>query len=258
MMTRSVRDSALMLQATSGYDPKDEYSAQVAVPNFSAKIGQDIRGMRVAYAHGYTYDGIDEDVEKVTQDMAALLRDLGAIVEDIQLPYVRHCYALQQATMNPEAATFHYHNHRRAHNQLGETAVMRLDVGALVPATAYIKAQQVRKLMRDEFRELLRRYEVIVGPALAMRPGPAGAWKSTVAGKEVDLRKVGPEYTGIYNLTGMPAISIPAGFSSEGTPIGFQIAGKWWDEATVLQVAHAIEQTTGWPEKRPPYPKDNE
>ncbi len=131
---------------------------------------------------------------------------------------------------------------------------MRLDLGNVVPATAYIHAQQVRKLMRDGFRRLFDQVDVIAGPANAVRAGAAGEWTTELDGRSIDLRQVGPEYTGIYNLAGNPAIVIPAGFSSEATPIGLQIAGRWWDEPTVLQVAHAFEQATEWHLKRPPLP----
>jgi aspartyl-tRNA(Asn)/glutamyl-tRNA(Gln) amidotransferase subunit A len=255
MMTRSVRDSALMLQATAGHDPRDENSSRVSVPDFSAGIGRGISGMHLALARGYTHEGIDADVDAVFNAAVATFRDLGAQVEEVQLPYVQQCAALQLATMNPEAAEIHHDTHRNASDKLGETALMRLELGSLVPATAYIRAQRIRKLMRDAFRDLLQRFDAIISPALAMRPGVAGTWTTIIDGKEVDLRSAGPEYTGIYNLTGMPALVLPGGFSSEGTPIGIQIAGRWFDEATVLRIAHAFEQTTGWP-KRPPYPQD--
>jgi aspartyl-tRNA(Asn)/glutamyl-tRNA(Gln) amidotransferase subunit A len=157
--------------------------------------------------------------------------------------------------MLPEAATVHYANLRTSADKFGDAAIMRLDLGNVVPATAYIHAQQVSKLMRDRFREVFDRYSVIVGPANPVRAGAADAWTTEIDGRTIDLRQVGPEYTGIYNLAGNPAIVIPAGFSSEGTPIGLQIAGRWWDEPTVLQVAHAFEQATEWHSMRPPLPR---
>ncbi|HVX30010.1 MAG TPA: amidase [Nitrolancea sp.] len=257
MMTRCVRDSALMLQATAGYDARDENSSRVGVPDMSGTIGQPIAGMRLALARGYTHEGIDPDVTAVFDTAIDSLRRLGAEITEVQLPYVRHAHALQLAIMNPEAAEIHHQTHREADDRLGSTALMRLDLGSVIPAIAYIRAQRMRKLMRNAFRELLTHYDAIVSPALAVRPGTAGTWTTIIDGKEIDLRSAGPEYTGIYNLTGMPALVLPAGFSSEGTPIGIQFAGRWFDEPTVLRVAHAFEQTTGWP-KRPPFPKEDE
>ncbi|MGH9175215.1 MAG: amidase, partial [Vicinamibacterales bacterium] len=251
---RRVLDTALLLEAIAGHDPRDEYSAMIEPPNLQATIGTGIRGLRVGRARGYTLEDIDPDVVAVMDDAFAVLRDLGAIVEDVRLPYVEHCVALQSSIMLPEAANIHYHTLRESPDTLGETALMRLDLGNVVPATAYIHAQQVRKRMRDAFREMFARHDVVVGPANAVRPGAAGEWTTEVGGRTIDLRQAGPEYTGIYNLAGNPAIVIPAGFSSEATPIGIQIAGRWWDEATVLQIAHAFEQATEWHLRRPPLP----
>jgi Asp-tRNA(Asn)/Glu-tRNA(Gln) amidotransferase A subunit family amidase len=254
VFTRRVADAAIMLEAIAGHDPRDEYSASRDVPDMRARIGEELRGMRIGRARGYTYENIDPDVMRVIDEAFDVLRRLGATVEDVELPYVQHCVGLQQSIMLPEAASVHYHHLRESPDKLGEAAIMRLDLGNVVPATAYIHAQQVRKLMRDEFRTLFERVDVIAGPANAVRAGAAGEWTTELDGRSIDLRQVGPEYTGIYNLAGNPAIVIPAGFSSEGTPIGLQIAGRWWDEPTVLQVAHAFEQATNWHLRRPPLP----
>jgi aspartyl-tRNA(Asn)/glutamyl-tRNA(Gln) amidotransferase subunit A len=131
---------------------------------------------------------------------------------------------------------------------------MRLDLGTVIPATAYIHAQQVRKQMQQAFARLFTRVDIIAGPAAPMRAGEAGTWTTRLNGEEIDLRTTGPEYTGIYNLIGVPALVLPAGFSSEDTPIGLQLAGRWFDEARVLQVAHAYEQATDWHRRRPPNP----
>ena len=254
VMARSVRDGALMLQAVAGHDPADESSSRRPVPDFSARLGESIRGLRVGRARGYSDEGIDPEVTRIVDTALDVLRDLGATIEDVDLPYVRRCSALQTAILHPEAATVHHDALRRAADRFGETAIMRLDLGNVVPATAYVQAQRVRRLMRDAFRDLLARVEVIVGPALAMCAGRAGTWTTTVGGREIDLRKAGPEYTGIYNLSGMPALVLPAGFDGGGTPVGLQVAGRWFDEARVFQVAHAYEQTTDWHRRRPPLP----
>jgi aspartyl-tRNA(Asn)/glutamyl-tRNA(Gln) amidotransferase subunit A len=249
-----VLDSALMLQAVTGYDERDPASARVPAPDFAAHVGEDVRGRRVGYARGYTYQDIDPDVVAVMDDALGVLRELGCIVEEVPLPYLEHCVTLQTAVMLPEAATIHYDNLRSAAERLGESALMRLDLGNVIPATSYIRAQQVRGLMRDAYRELFRSYDVIVGPAMPARAGRADSWTMNVNGMEVDLRAVGPEYTGLYNLLGVPAIVVPAGFSSEGTPIGLQLATAWFEEPRLLQLAHAFEQATHWHTLHPPDP----
>ncbi|HUG15430.1 MAG TPA: amidase [Thermomicrobiales bacterium] len=252
VFARRVADAALLLQAVSGHDPRDPQSSSVPVPDVRAAIGSDMRGLRVARARGYTHEGIDPDVTRVIDEAFDVLRRLGATIEDVRLPLIEQCSGMQAAIMLPEAAAIHYERLRDAPERLGDSALMRLDLGSVIPATAYINAQQARGVLRDAFRTLFESHDAIVGPANAVRAGEAGAWTTTLDGRTIDLRAVGPEYTGIYNLAGNPAIVIPAGFSSEGTPIGLQIAGRWFDEATVARVAHAFEQATDWHQRRPP------
>lgn len=218
------------------------------------RIGTGLKGVPLARARGYTADDVDPEVTVVVDEAVRVLTDLGAQVEDVSLPGVDLAASVLASIMLPEAAVIHRTAHRTEADRLGETAVARLDLGSAIPATEYIRAQQARLAIADEFERLFGRYAAIIGPGNATRAGEAGGWISVVDGVEHDLRQTGPEYTGIYNIVGNPAAVVPAGFSSEGTPIGLQIAGPWWDEATVLQVAHAFEQATPWHTRRPPVP----
>ena len=132
----------------------------------------------------------------------------------------------------------------------------RLDLGNIIPATAYVHAQRVRKLMRDGLREVFQSYDLIIGPAAPTITGEAGALSQKVNCREVNNRDLEDGYTNYYSLTGAPAIVLPGGFSHEDTPIGLQIAGNWFDEATILQAAYAYEQATDWHTRRPPYPQE--
>ena len=256
MMTRTVLDSAIMLQATAGHDPRDENSSMEVVPNFSEKIGQDVKGLRIGLARGFTYEDMDPDVMSVIHKAADVFRSLGAEVKELDLPYVKQCLNTYAATMNPEAATIHYHNLRNSPEKLGQTARFRLDLGNVIPATAYIHAQRVRKLMRDGYREIFKSFDAIIGPASPTRTGKVGADTTVVNGREVNNREVQDGYTNSYSLTGLPAMVLRGGFSSEDTPIGLQVASNWFDEATMLQVAHAYEQATDWHLRRPPNPRE--
>lgn len=260
VLTRTVADSALLMQAIAGHDPLDEHSSRVSVPDFGAQLGRGIRGMKIAYARGQTYEDVDSDIVSVMQAARVVFRDLGASIEEVKLPFVDQCVALYRAIQAPEISEIYYDYHRDTPEKLGDVAVMRLDLGRLVPAIDYIHAQRLRIRMRDAFRALFQTFDVILGPAKATRAGStespkAGPWTTPLqGGQEIDMWKEGPEYSGIYNLVGIPAIVIPAGFSSEGTPIGLQLAAQWFDEADLLRVAHAYEQATDWHRQRPPCP----
>lgn len=257
-LTRTVTDSALMLQVIAGHDPQDEHSAARAVPDFRARLRQGIDGLKVGYARGYTFEDVDPDVVSSTQNALKVLTGLGARIEDVRLPFVEQCVAVYTACSLPEAATIHRDRVRDAADRFGEIPLQRLRLGSVIPATDYIHAQRVRKLMRDEFQQLFDRFDVIVGPARATRAGlpdssdPSAAVMTLEDGRTLDMWRVAPEYSGIYNLVGVPAIVLPMGFSSEGTPLGLQIAGRWFDEATVLRTAYAFEQVTSWHQYHPP------
>ncbi len=260
MMARTVVDSAILLQATAGHDPRDESSSTQAVPDYVERIGPpDLKGVRICLAHGYRYEDVDEDVAGVIATAVQVLRGLGAKVSDVQLPYVQQCGATYTAIANAEAATVHYESLRIQPEKLGPIIRSRLDLGNAIPATAYIQAQQMRKVMRDGYREVFRAVDVIVGPASPTKVGKANeefTATTMVNAREVRNRELGEGYLNSYALTGLPALVLPAGFSSEGTPIGLQVAGRWFDEQTVLRAAHAFEQATEWHLRRPPYPSE--
>lgn len=246
VLARQVADAAIMMEAISGHDMRDEYSSELPVPDMQVKLGRDLQGMRIGRACGYTVSDLDPDVAAAIARAVEVLQSLGASIDDVRLPGVEHCAALHASVMLPEAAVVHHRSHRDSTDKMGDRAVAALDLGGVVFATDYIRAQQARKQMRNDFRRLFETYDVIVGPAWPVLPGEAGSWSKP---------PIGPEYTGIYNLVGTPAIVIPAGFSRDGMPIGLQIAGKWFDESTVIQVAHAFEQATEWHKRRPPLPQ---
>ncbi len=243
-LARRVADAALLLETMGDGRARGE--------PLLARKGRGLSGMRIARATGYSTDGADPEVTDVIDEAVRVLRELGADVEVVPLPGVEHSAGILASIMLPEAAVIHRRAHRTAPDVLGETAVARLDLGSAIPATEYVRAQQARLAIADEFARLFDRYAAIIGPGNATRAGEAGGWTSVVDGVEYDLRHTGPEYTGVYNIVGNPALVVPAGFSSEGTPIGLQIAGRWWDEATVVQVGHAFEQATPWHARRPP------
>jgi Asp-tRNA(Asn)/Glu-tRNA(Gln) amidotransferase A subunit family amidase len=241
---RRVADAATLLEVMS----EDGVRGDALL----ARIGGSLTGMRIARARGFSTDGVDPEVTAVVDEAVRVFTDLGAVIEDVALPGVDLAAGILGSIMLPEAAVIHRRAHRSSPELLGEAAIARLDLGSAIPATEYVRAQQARLALADEYERLFERYDAIVGPGNATRAGDAGGWISRVDGVEYDLRQTGPEYTGIYNIVGNPAIVLPAGFSSEGTPIGLQIAGRWWDEATLVQIGHAFERETPWHLRRPP------
>ena len=130
-----------------------------------------------------------------------------------------------------------------------------MDLGTVFQATAYIKAQRVRRYLQESFREAFKKVDALVTPTLPITAPRRDATSVSIDGVEMLLAPALTRLTRLYNLLGLPAITVPCGFSAEGLPIGLQIAGRPFDEATILRVADVYEANTNWHEKEPPLPK---
>jgi aspartyl-tRNA(Asn)/glutamyl-tRNA(Gln) amidotransferase subunit A len=192
-------------------------------------------------------------VEAAYAQALTVLEGLGAVlVRDFQVPLIEQANAANLAILSAEAATHHQRNLDSRPQDYGADVLDRLTTGRLLPATLYLRAQQVRRRVRQEFRKALEKVALL---ALPMAPAPApriGQGSVELGGAQVDARTALTRYTGLFNLTGLPAISVPCGFTLGGLPVGFQLAGRPLDEATLLRAAHAYQRATPWWKRRPP------
>ena len=174
-----------------------------------------------------------------------VMAELGAVVRDVDIPHVEQLRFANQAIMMGEAFAYHEQNLKTRRQDYGNMVRNRFLLGGLLTISDYIQAQRVRRLIKREMAEVLREVDVLVTPT---SPKPAAAFEGYTGSATLS----GPSFTGPFNASGLPAISVPGGFSSQGLPIGLQIAGKPFDEATVLRVAYSYEQASRWFETRPP------
>ena len=251
-LTRIVEDCALMLSAVAGYDAKDPSSARVRLPDYAAGLDGNIRGMRIGVPRELN-EGMNEDVSTLIRNAIAVLEKLGASVEEVPVP-VTGDYATVSGNVITwsEAAQVH----APWTDQLGDyTAGVRgkVLIGLATPSAQYHKAQLMRRLVQEELGDALKKYDVLVGPIMASPPGPIQTQPGSGGGTGAAAVRLasGRSFTRPYNITGQPAISVPCGFSPDGLPVGLQIAGALFDDATVLKVAHAYEQATGWHNMHP-------
>lgn len=259
VFTRTVRDSALMLQAIAGSDPRDPLSSHEPVPDFGALLNEGVAGLRVGIVRDYFDDLAVDEVKAATADAVELLESLGMSAQELSIPHLEHVPMVQLLTARVEnlspADAF-----LRARPRDYSPGLMYRQVHALtLPAHAYVTAQRVRRLICDAFDRAFEQVDVIVSPAVSM---PAETideceqgYVETVGGRIPlsDARGTrGTLCTIPFNVTGAPAISVPCGFSAKGLPIGLQIAAPHFEEAALLQVAHAYEQAAGWHTRRPP------
>jgi aspartyl-tRNA(Asn)/glutamyl-tRNA(Gln) amidotransferase subunit A len=246
-MARCVEDCAIMLQAIAGDDAKDPASADDAVPNFRAEIGDGIKGMRIGVPRAGWFDenlGVDPQTESAFNRALKTFEELGATVIEIDGQPFSLARKANQTLLLCEAYAYHENRLQEAPEKFGSSVRRRMLEGAFLSAADYITAQRARSVLNEQIRQNFSRVDVFATPS-APRPPDAFA---TMDPNEQNLR---PSFTNPFNLTGLPAISVPCGFTNEGLPVGLQIAAQSFDEATAFRVAYAYEQANGWHRRRP-------
>ena len=251
-MTRTARDNAVVLNAIAGHDLRDPSSAKRPVEDFTKSIDRGVRGIRVGVPSEFFYDVIDPEVRAAVERAAKALEGLGASVEEVSIPVLEHSLTVSGAILVTEAAEVHLEHLRTRPDDIGEDVRGRLELGALTPAGDYIKAQRARTVFNEQIARAFESFDILLAPT-----GPIGAPKigqSTVdvGGRPEPALALLSRLTRPFNICGVPTVSMPCGFTSEGMPIGMQLAGRPFAESTVLQVAHAYEQATEWHTRRPP------
>jgi aspartyl-tRNA(Asn)/glutamyl-tRNA(Gln) amidotransferase subunit A len=258
-MTRTVRDAAIMLAAMAGHDPKDSTSAPMPVPDFETAVGQSVRGLRIGIPREYRIDGMPEEIEKLWQEGARWLRDAGAEIVEIGLPLTKYAlpayYIIAPAEASSNLARYDgvrfglrvpgesleamYEETRGA--GFGAEVRRRILIGTYVLSAGYydayyLKAQKVRALIAKDFGQAFGRCDAILTPT-----APSAAF---AIGEKMDdpvAMYLNDVFTVPSSLAGLPAISVPAGLSEDGLPLGLQVIGRAFDEETVLRIAAALE-----------------
>ena len=249
-MTWVVEDAAHVLQTVADYDPKDPTSIDAPVPDYSAALRQDIKGMVIGVPRHFIEEcrsRTDAEITTSVDKAIGELQRLGARIEEVALPI------LKLATI--ANAVIYYNEHYAAH--IGDTKTVirnaatarraRIYLGLLTSAADYIQAQRIRSRIKRECAEVFRKVDLL---ALPCQLGPAPTFKE-VDPLDTLYKHLGPEYHAPFNLAGLPAISIPCGFA-RNLPVALQLVGKPFDEPTVLRAAYAYQQHARWYERRPP------
>jgi aspartyl-tRNA(Asn)/glutamyl-tRNA(Gln) amidotransferase subunit A len=247
-LARTVTDAALMLQACAGYDPSDPASANLPVPEFTAQLGQDVKGMRVGLPRSLYDESCDPKVREPYEAAIKQFERLGA--ELIELPSIKlaQAQAIAWPAIFAETAAIHADNVRPRGQDYNPHAKLYVAFGLLVSGACYLLASRVRAQVRDDLlRQLQTEVDVLMLPTSGTQVPrvPEDSPGLSIISEEF------PIYTPIFNFTGLPAIQVPCGFDADGLPVGFQIAGKSFDEATVCKVAFAYEQSTPWHTQHP-------
>jgi aspartyl-tRNA(Asn)/glutamyl-tRNA(Gln) amidotransferase subunit A len=242
-MTRTVEDSALMLQALAGYDPADPASSSEPVPDYTAGLGQGVRGLRVGVPRDYFFNDLKPEVADAFESAMGTLRQLGAEVRDVKIPSIWAAPAFM-VIMLTEAFSYHARDLRERPQLYGEVLREKLMAGALFTSDEYVQAQRLRARLRADMHQALTEVDVLATPTA---PVTAPAF-STVLDPNFPFAR---SNMAPFNMSGLPALALPCGFAPNGLPISLQLAGRPFDEATVLRAGHAYEQATEWHRRRP-------
>ena len=242
---RTVADCALVLQAIAGPDPLDPATTQDAVADYSADLEQGVKGLRVGVPREHFFELVEPDVERVVRAAIATLEGLGAEIREVSLPSAVHSQPAGNVIMSVEAAAFHETWLRERPRDYGDDVLLRIRGGLLVSAVEYLRAQQLRTLLQADFARAFEQVDVVVGPTTPLVAPVIGQTFDPSGSFNRSPRSIANRLTVPCNLTGMPAASVPCGFS-EGLPVGLQVMGPAFGEALVLRVAAAYEAATSW------------
>ncbi len=268
-MARSAEDCALMLQLMAGFDERDSTCMDAAVPDYSVDLNNSLEGLRIGLPKEYFGEGLDPEVEKVIREAVAQYQALGATVKEISLPNTHlavptyYVVAPAECSSNLSRMDGVRFGHRcedpknlddlysRSRGEgFGEEVKRRIMIGAYVLSAGYydayyIKAQQIRHLISDDFKEAFKEVDVIMGPT-----APTTAFKVGEKSADPVSMYLSDIYTIAVNLAGLPGMSVPAGFANK-MPVGLQLIGNYFDEARLLNIAHRFQQETTWHQQAP-------
>lgn len=250
-IAKSVPDAAILLEAMAGHDPKDPTSSREVVPRYLQALTGDVRGVRLGVPKDYFFDHIDAEILSAVRATIETLQELGARAVEVSIPHLENCAAMEAHITLAEATSYHEHHLETRADEYGTGVRTNLEAGRYLLATDYVKSQRARGLLHQVLAEVFRQVDVLVAPTLPAFPPRIGEVYVQSGDLQEHVVDAFLRFNIPFNLTGLPAISIPCGFSSTGLPIGLQIAGKAFDEATVLRVAHAYESHQGSHRRQP-------
>ena len=235
----------------AGYDPADASTSVLPVPDYRAALTGDVKGLRVGLLRGFFLDGATSEVRSAVEAAGRTLAAAGAVVDEVSLTQMMNTTPAAFAIVGSEALAYHADTLRARAGDYDREVARRLKMAAFITGRHYVRAQQVRGLIRADVDAALARRDVLLAPSTPM-PAPAVAERQVTLGDGPSLvRPALIRFTQPFNLSGHPACSVPCGFSGGGLPIGMQIVGRPFDEATVLRVADAFQRLTDFHARHP-------
>ena len=268
-ITKTVEDAAILMNVISGHDPKDSTSAPEVVPDFTQALKRDVKGLRIGLPKEYFIEGIDPEIERSVRAAADLYKKLGAEIKPISLLHTEHSVAVYYIVAVAEASSnlgrfdgveyglrvptkdlreMYFETRDQG---FGQEAKRRILLGTFVLSAGYyeayyLKGQKVRTLIRQDFEKAFKEVDLILSPT-----SPTPAFKIGEKSSDPIAMYLSDIFTIPANLAGVPAMSVPCGFTQSGLPIGMQLMARPFDESTMLRAAYAFEQEAGIYKRKP-------
>jgi aspartyl-tRNA(Asn)/glutamyl-tRNA(Gln) amidotransferase subunit A len=244
-LTKTVKDAAILLQVIAGYDELDPASVNIPVADYLSDIEGGVKGRRIAILTGEYAWGSEPEVSDAVRIAGLVLQSLGAQVEPVEMNFLRDAALANGTMVQADGAAFHHERLTKNPQGFGNDVCQRLQTGAKLTSTEYSLARRTQVEMHRKMEKFFEQYDLLLTPTT---PIPALLIEGNDA---IEQARRLTRFTAPFNLTGLPALSIPCGFTPAGLPIGLQIVGAPWSETKVLQAGHAFEQATDWHKRKP-------
>jgi aspartyl-tRNA(Asn)/glutamyl-tRNA(Gln) amidotransferase subunit A len=252
-LARTVGDAALCLNALAGYDPRDPGSVDIPAEDYTTALGGDVKGLRIGVPTTYFFEHVHPEIAEGARAALSALEAEGAELREVAIPYAEQILAVEYAICLAEASEYHRTMLRDDPELYNEDVRLFLEAGEMIPATRYIQALRVRHLMQRAWAEMFDDIDVLIGPAVAMPAVEVG--RTEVDWGDGFVEALNPVYVRLSapaNVTGLPSVSVPCGFTQAGLPMSIQVMARPFGEAIAIRVADAYERMTGFTAKRPP------
>jgi len=249
-MTKTVKDAAGLLQIIAGFDPNDPTTVNVPVDDYVGKVTGNVKDLVIGVEEDYYFNEVDSEIEELVRAGIQALEDQGAKVQEVKIPTLKYAEWAELVTSLSEASAIHHSDMLTRPDDFGHDIRMLFELGELPSAVDYLQAQQVRRQLKHDFKKAFREVDILAMPTLPVLPNDIGDDWADLNGKKVDLIDNIIRFMGPGNLTGLPALAVPCGFS-QGLPVGLQLMGPAFGEAAILNAGYAFEQTNLMQDKKP-------
>lgn len=243
-MTKTVLDNAILLNVLSGYDENDPYSVKIDTTDYTKFLNKEMKGVTIGVPKSSFFYAQDDEINQCLSEVLDTFQKLGVQVKPIDIPNMDKIIEAFRTILKSEAFAVHKDRLQDYPDQWDEEVRIRLLNGAKINAIDYIGAQQIKQEAMMEFRKIFAQIDVMIVPTTPILPVNIEEREIMIGNSIVHISSVLNKFTGSFNLLGLPSLSMPCGASKSGLPIGLQLVGKWFDEATIYQIASILEVNT--------------